>query len=125
MAAPAGAVYPAGVVDPEAALSVRAELRQAREVARQDDPRWLTVFWPLWLAVLALGFAVAETVGVVSKGKGGTLTERVKLWLGVDPPKPRRRWAAGVFLAALALFAVWFGPHISGWPFTWFWESSG
>lgn len=95
---------------------MKAELSAARQQAR-DDPAWLRTFWPIWLAVLAVGFAVAETVAIVSPGKGGTLTERIKRWLGVDPPAPRRRAASVAFVVALAGFAIWFGPHIvASWP---------
>lgn len=100
---------------------MRRELAEAREQARRD-PAWLRTFWPVWLALLALGFAVAETIAIVNPGKGGTLTERVRLWLGVDPPAPRRRGSAGAFAAVLLALAVWLVPHMTDWPWSWPWE---
>lgn len=87
------------------------------------DPAWLDVFWPVWLAVLTLGFVVAETVALVHKGKGGALTEWTKRALGVDPPRPWRKWAVGSFTAALAVLTVWLIPHMTHWPARWFWET--
>lgn len=85
------------------------------------DPAWLEWFWVGWLVLLAGGFAFAETWAIVSRGRGGTLSEKTRKWLGVDPPRPRRRAALLTFSAALVLFTVWFVPHIVARGF-WSWE---
>lgn len=106
-------------------MSVRAELRQAREVARQDPAFLRTWYWPLLAAILVVGFAFGETWAIVNKGKGGTATERIKAALGVDPPRRRRRVAVASFVAAALVLVTWAVPHLTHWPFTWFWESGG
>lgn len=88
-----------------------------------NDPAWLDWFWPAWLAVLAVGFIVAETVALVSKGRGGALTEWTKRQLGVDPPRKRRRWTVATFTVALVALTVWLTPHMTHWPARWFWET--
>jgi H+/Cl- antiporter ClcA len=101
---------------------VRAQLRAAREVARQD-PAWLrTWYWPLLLSVLVVGFTFGETIALVNRGSGGTATERVKAALGVDPPRRRRRVAVASFVASLLAAVVWLIPHMTHWPLTWPWE---
>jgi hypothetical protein len=98
---------------------VKAEVREAKEVAKAD-PKWLRWYWPIFTIVAALAFAIPEAVGIISKGKGGTYTEWIKRQIGVDPPKPHKRVTSTIFVVVLGLFAVWFGPHIiTQWP----WES--
>lgn len=100
-------------------MSVRAELTQAREVAR-EDPGWLrTWYWPLWLAVVAVGFVVAEAIALMNRGDGGTLSEKTRQWLGIRPGAGGRRGAWAAFVAVLALFTVWFSGHLLQW---WPWE---
>lgn len=108
MVPPAAAVDPAGVVGPETAVS---------------DPAWLDWFWPAWLGLLAAGFVVAETVALVSRGRGGALTEKTKRWLGVDPPRPWRHRAVLAFVLVLVGLTVWLVPHMTHWPARWFWET--
>jgi hypothetical protein len=69
---------------------------------------WGTI-WAVW-AVAAIGsFAVFETAALVTKRNGeGTLSENLRMWLGVRPVKPWRL-AASVGLLG---FLVWFGWHI-------------
>lgn len=80
------------------------------------DPAWLRRWWPLWIVLVALGFAVPETVALVSPGDGGTLSEMTREWLGISADGGG--WTAGwvVLTAALAAFAVWFPVHLKkGW----------
>jgi hypothetical protein len=86
------------------------------------DPGWLTLFWTIWLILLAGGFVAAETVALVSRGRGGTLTEFTKRQLGVSPPRPRRKWTVATFTAALVVLTVFLVPHMTYWPWRWFWE---
>jgi hypothetical protein len=85
------------------------------ELAAGADPAWLDWFWPAWLALLAGGFAFAETWALVSRGRGGTLSEKLRRWLGLDPPRPGRRWAFVVVTVALVGVAVWLPGHLAGW----------
>lgn len=78
------------------------------------DPGWLRHWWPLYLVLVALAFAIPETVGVVSSGEGGTLTEMTQEWLGVDEGATTVGWV--VLTVLIAGFAVWFPIHLrSGW----------
>src|SRR5690606_3466383 len=81
------------------------------------DPGWLRRWWPLWLVVVALGFAVPETVALVSNGEGGTLSEMTREWLGVGDGQITVGWV--VMTVAMAGFAVWFPAHLLRW---WPWE---
>jgi len=103
-------------------MSVRAEIRAAREVVREDPAFLRTWYWPVLAAILAVGFAFGETWALVRKGKGGTATENIKKALGVDPPRKWRRVAVASFTAGILALAVWLVPHITHWPWTWFWE---
>lgn len=81
------------------------------------DPQWLRRWWPLWLAVVALGFAVPETVALVSGGDGGTLSEMTREWLGLAPDGAGMTVGWVVLTVILAGFAVWFPVHLRrGWP---------
>lgn len=80
------------------------------------DPAWLRRWWPLWLVVVALGFAVPETVALVSNGEGGTLSEMTREWLGLDPDGGGMTAGWVVLTVVLAGFAVWFPVHLKkGW----------
>ena len=68
--------------------------------------------WIAWLATTAGAFAVLETIALVNRRKGDTLSERTRAWLGITPPNARRRIAVPVFAAVLILFVCWFLPHI-------------
>lgn len=100
-------------------MSVRAELAAAKEEVR-EDPRWLrTWFWPAWLTVLAVSFAVAETWALVHPGRGGTMSERKREWLGIHGKDKDIRVGWAVMTVALAVFAVWYPVHLMEW---WPWE---
>ena len=72
-------------------------------------PEWM---WIAWLAITAGAFAVLETIALVNRRKGDTLSERTRAWLGITPPSVQRRIAVPVFVTVLVLFVVWFIPHI-------------
>jgi hypothetical protein len=80
------------------------------------------LIWALWLTfAVAIPFAILETIAIVDKRRGNTLTATTRRWLGIDPPNKRRRIGIPLFTAALLIFAVWFGFHIDlGW-----WGGSG
>jgi hypothetical protein len=79
------------------------------------------LLWIIWLAVVAAPFAALETIAIVDKRKGNTLTATTRRWLGIDPPNKRRRIGIPAFTAALLIFTGWFLPHIvAGW-----WGGSG
>jgi hypothetical protein len=70
---------------------------------------WATI-WAVWLVIVAVSFAVLETIALVRKADGDTLSENTRTWIGV-----RRGWkSAGVlgFMAVLVGFVIWFIPHI-------------
>ena len=80
------------------------------------DPAWLRRWWPLWLALVVLGFAVPETVALVSTGEGGTLSEMTREWLGLDPDGAGTTVGWVILTVILAGFAVWFPVHLKkGW----------
>jgi hypothetical protein len=86
------------------------------------DPGWLTWVWTAWLILLAGGFVAAETVALLHRGRGGTLTEWTKRHLGVYPLRPRRKWTVATFTTALVVLTVFLVPHMTHWPWRWFWE---
>lgn len=76
--------------------------------------------WLVFTTVVLLGFAVLETIAIVSPG-GTTYTKAIKRWLGIEPKKPYRQWGILGFASAFTIFYVWFLIHvISSWP----WETS-
>src|SRR5690606_3800527 len=85
------------------------------------DPGWLRRWWPLWLVLLAAGFAVPETVALASGGDGGTLSEMTREWLGVAPDGTGGTVGLVVLSVLLAGFAVWYPLHLRRW---WPWERS-
>lgn len=68
--------------------------------------------WLAWCLAVALSFAVLETVGILTKAHGDTLSERTRERLGIQPRRPWRWWAFPAFAAVLAGFVIWFLPHI-------------
>lgn len=72
-------------------------------------PSWV---WIAWLAVTGLSFAGFETVALVDRRSGDTLSENIRSWLGIEPKRPWRRIAIPVFIGALLTFVAWFIPHI-------------
>ena len=51
-----------------------------------------------------------ETIGLVDRRVGDTLSENARRWLGTD--RIWRTWGALGFTATLIAFVVWFIPHI-------------
>lgn len=98
---------------------VGEELRYARTRARQDDPGWARWYWPAFLIITALGFAVPEAVAIASPRKADTLSERMRAWLGIEPSRKRRRWAWSALTLVLVVFTIWFPAHLMQW---WPWE---
>jgi hypothetical protein len=70
---------------------------------------WATV-WSIWLAIVAVTFAVLEAIALVRREPGDTLSENTRAWLGTD--KTWKTWGALGFVIALVGFVVWFVPHI-------------
>lgn len=101
---------------------IKENVTEAKEVAK-SDPAWLNWYWPIFTVVALLAFAIPEAIGIINEGKGGSYTESIKKWLGVDPSKTSRRVGSTIFIAALVLFTIWFVPHITEWPASWPWES--
>ncbi len=66
--------------------------------------------WTIWLLLAAVSFAVLETIGLINRRPGDTLSENTRRWLGTD--RTWRTWGALSFVAALVGFVVWFVPHI-------------
>ena len=74
-------------------------------------PDWL---WVVWLAAVAVSFGAIEGVAIHNRRGGDTLTENLRRWLGISPPRPGRRVAAELFAAAVLGFAAWLVQHIVG-----------
>lgn len=72
-------------------------------------PEWA---WVGWIATTLAAFAVLEAVALLNGRDGDTLSERARAWLGITPDHPRRRILVPAFIAALAGFTLWLGPHI-------------
>lgn len=67
--------------------------------------------WIIWLAVTAVSFGALEWVTLQ---KRETLSENLRRWLGIDPPKPWRHMGVAAFTSVVLGFAAWFVPHITG-----------
>ena len=80
-----------------------------------EIPSWA---WIVWGSVSLGSFAVLETVALANKRDGDTLSENLRRWLGIHPSRPARRFAVPAFVVGLAIFVVWFVPHIvlNIWP---------
>jgi hypothetical protein len=89
------------------------------EPAPRRDPGWLRIWWPLWLAVAALGFAIPETIALLAPGDGGTLSEMSREWLGISVEGTGGTVGWTVLTVALAAFVVWYAGHMRKW---WWWE---
>jgi hypothetical protein len=72
-------------------------------------PSWA---WVAWLAMSAGTFAILETIALINRRLGDTLSENTRRWLGITPARPVRRYTVPAFAAALVVFVVWFVPHI-------------
>ena len=68
-------------------------------------PGW---YWPVWVAVLAISFAIPEAVAIRNRTPGDTLSEWTRArW------KTYTKGGRWVWLLAWAAFAFWFGLHIA------------
>jgi hypothetical protein len=75
-----------------------------------------TAVWAIWAAVTLGSFLVLETIALVDRRRGDTLSERTRALLGIYPVRSARRVAVPVFAAVLLIFVGWFVPHIIwGW----------
>jgi hypothetical protein len=45
----------------------------------------MNTVWLMWVGLTVGSFAVLETWALVSRQKGGTLSERLREWLGINP----------------------------------------
>ena len=82
----------------------------------KHDPGWLRIWWPLFLVVGALAFAIPETIALISPGDGGTLSEMTRDLLGISPDGTGGTIGWTVLTVALAAFVVWFSVHLrKGW----------
>ncbi|MGI5493869.1 hypothetical protein [Microtetraspora malaysiensis] len=72
-------------------------------------PSWA---WAAWAATAFGTFAALETIALVNRNRGDTLSENIRRWLGINPDRPVRRYTIPIFLGGLIAFVVWFGPHI-------------
>ncbi len=80
-----------------------------------DVPEW---YWIAWVAVTVVLFAIPEAWAIINgdverKDKqGDTLSEYVRKWLGIHPPKPtRRRVIVPLFIMGLVGLVAWLIPH--------------
>lgn len=65
------------------------------------------VTWGWWV----LAFIALETLGLISRTNGDTLSERTRVWFRTDT-----RLGRSVFGISWAVFAIWFLVHILwGW----------
>lgn len=62
---------------------------------------WLWIIW-------GIAFFVIEFWAIFTKTKGGTLSEHLRLWLGVYPPRGWRMVGSSLVLG----FCIWFAIHI-------------
>jgi hypothetical protein len=72
--------------------------------------------WAAWLTATLVSFTVLEARALreplTDEKPSGTLSAALRLWIGVQPARPRR-WIAGSLFAA---FWAWFVGHcLLGW----------
>lgn len=72
---------------------------------------WL---WVVWIVACLATFGVLEGIAIVNRTEGDTLTENLKRWLGIDPPRPWKRAGIATFTSVVLGFVSWFVPHITG-----------
>lgn len=83
--------------------------------APRRDPGWLRRYWPLYLVIVVLGFAVPETIAIISSGDGGTLSELTRDWIGTSQGQASGGWIAMTVIGAL--FGAWWIGHTRRlWP---------
>ena len=78
---------------------------------KPEYKRWWRKTWAIWVVVTAASFAVLETIGLVRRQTGDTLSEATRHWLGIERGKALKG-GAYAFAAALIAFVAWFIPHI-------------
>lgn len=72
--------------------------------------------WRLWAAVVGGSFAALEADAILSRGGRPTLSQALRLWLGI---RPHKRWgSAGA--VAFAAGCAWLAVHIA--LDTWSWS---
>lgn len=81
------------------------------------DPGWLRLYWPVWLALVVLTFAVPETIAIIASGDGGTLSEMTREWIGTTEGQASAGWIVMTVVAGGS--AVWWIGHTRSW---WPWE---
>lgn len=69
---------------------------------------WSALTWVI--PAFLLLFGAGETYAIVKKRP--TYTEWIRMKLGLQPPEPRRKWMAPLFVFLLAGFTFWFEFHI-------------
>lgn len=67
-----------------------------------------TALWVAWTAVTLLSFAVLETFALITGDMSHTLSDHLRIWLGLTPGA----WWGVPAGAALLSFLTWFGWHI-------------
>ncbi|MEV4474657.1 hypothetical protein [Nonomuraea sp. NPDC049504] len=72
-------------------------------------PSWA---WMVWAALSVGSFLILEFAALANTRENDTLSENLRRWLGLDPPRPVRKILAPLFIAGLVGFVVWFVPHI-------------
>lgn len=72
-------------------------------------PSWA---WIVWGAVTLVSFLALEAVALGNKYDGDTLSENIRRWLGIDPPRPVRQVAVPLFVSVVVGFIAWFIPHL-------------
>lgn len=73
----------------------------------RQDPGWLRMWWPLFLVLGGLAFAVPETIALVAPGDGGTLSEMTREWLGIAPDGTGGTVGWVILTVILGGFAIW------------------
>lgn len=85
----------------------------------RQDPGWLRRWWPFYVALALLAFAVPEAVALASPGDGGTLSEMTREWLGINPDGTGGTIGWIAMTTVVAGFALWWAGHLRKW---WPWE---
>ncbi|MEV1109950.1 hypothetical protein AB0I95_15005 [Micromonospora sp. NPDC049751] len=77
-----------------------------------NDPyrRFWAACWRVWLALVAVSFAILEGIALYRRKPGDTLSENTRTWLRTD--KGWRSAGPLAFIGVLVAFVVWFVPHI-------------
>ena len=69
------------------------------------NPNWI---WGTWLTLFTVTFFVFEVPAVRNKVTGDTLSERIRVWLGL---RPHRKWQVPACIGFGGVL-VWFLIHI-------------